>query len=149
MAKNTQKNQLESNKKARKKYTEKNFKYQTVCFKIEEIEEINAYCEKYGIAKNTWSTLTETVPFECIECSYINIHGSHCLAGSSYYYTTSSTSSDYIYPYLREHFLVGGDCHLFKVYIKLNVFLAPRFFKHKQRKAYIYAYLCPYHPGPP
>lgn len=54
MAKNTQKNQLESNKKARKKYTEKNFKYQTVCFKIEEIEEINAYCEKYGIAKNTF-----------------------------------------------------------------------------------------------
>lgn len=54
MAKNTQKNQLESNKKARKRYTEKNFKYQTVCFKIEEIEEINAYCEKYGIAKNTF-----------------------------------------------------------------------------------------------
>ncbi len=54
MAKNTQKNQLESNKKARKKYTEKNFKYQTVCFKIEEIEAINAYCEKYGIAKNTF-----------------------------------------------------------------------------------------------
>ncbi len=54
MAKNTQKNQLESNKKARKKYTEKNFKYQTVCFKIEEIAEINAYCEKYGVAKNTF-----------------------------------------------------------------------------------------------
>lgn len=54
MAKNTQKNQLESNKKARKKYTEKNFKYQTVCFKNEEIEEINAYCEKYGLAKNTF-----------------------------------------------------------------------------------------------
>ena len=54
MAKNTQKNQLESNKKARKKYTEKNFKYQTVCFKIEEIEEINAYCKKYGIPKNTF-----------------------------------------------------------------------------------------------
>ena len=40
MAKNTQKNQLECNKKARKTYTDKNFKYQTVCFKIEEIEEI-------------------------------------------------------------------------------------------------------------
>ena len=39
MAKNTQKNQLECNKKARKTYTDKNFKYQTVCFKIEEIEE--------------------------------------------------------------------------------------------------------------
>ena len=54
MAKNTQKNQLESNRKARKKYTEKNFKYQTVCFKIEEIEAINEYCEKHGIAKNTF-----------------------------------------------------------------------------------------------
>ena len=40
MAKNTQKNQLECNKKARKTYTDKNFKYQTVCFKIEEIEDI-------------------------------------------------------------------------------------------------------------
>ncbi|MBO5828898.1 MAG: hypothetical protein J6R59_10675 [Paludibacteraceae bacterium] len=54
MAKNTQKNQLESNKKARKKYTEKNFKYQSICFKIEEIEAINAYCENHGIAKNTF-----------------------------------------------------------------------------------------------
>ena len=54
MAKNTEKNQLESNRKARKKYTEKNFKYQTVCFKIEEIEEINAYCERHGIPKNTF-----------------------------------------------------------------------------------------------
>ena len=54
MAKNTQKNQLESNKKARKKYTEKNFKYQTICFKNEEIEEINAYCKEQGIPKNTF-----------------------------------------------------------------------------------------------
>lgn len=49
-----EKNQMECNKKARKKYTEKNFKYQTVCFKNEEIEKINAYCEKHGIAKNTF-----------------------------------------------------------------------------------------------
>ena len=54
MAKNTQKNQAEYNKKARKKYNDNNFKYQTVCFKIEEIEEINAYCERHGIAKNTF-----------------------------------------------------------------------------------------------
>lgn len=54
MAKNTQKNQLECNKQARKRYTEKNFKYQTVCFKNEEIEAINAYCEKHGIPKNTF-----------------------------------------------------------------------------------------------
>lgn len=53
MAKNTQKNQLESNKQARKKYNDKNFKYQTVCFKIEEIEEINKYCEENKIPKNT------------------------------------------------------------------------------------------------
>lgn len=54
MAKNTQKNQMECNRQARKRYTEKNFKYQTVCFKIGEIEEINAYCEANGIAKNTF-----------------------------------------------------------------------------------------------
>lgn len=54
MAKNTRKNQLECNKQARKKYTEKNFKYQTVCFKIEELEDINAYCESQGIPKNTF-----------------------------------------------------------------------------------------------
>lgn len=54
MAKNTQKNQIKSSRKARKKYTEKNFKYQTVCFKNEEIEEINAYCKKQGVPKNTF-----------------------------------------------------------------------------------------------
>ena len=53
MAKNTEKNQLEYNKAARKRYTEKNFKYQTVCFKIEELEAIENYCKEHGIAKNT------------------------------------------------------------------------------------------------
>lgn len=53
MAKNTERNQLESNKQARKKYNEKNFKYQTVCFKITELEDINAYCKENNIAKNT------------------------------------------------------------------------------------------------
>lgn len=53
MAKNTEKNQKECNKKARKKYTEKNFKYQSVCFKVAELEAINKYCEDMGIAKNT------------------------------------------------------------------------------------------------
>lgn len=48
-----EKNQMECNKKARKKYKEKNFKYQTVCFKIEEIEAVNTYCEAHGIPKNT------------------------------------------------------------------------------------------------
>ena len=42
MAKNTRRNQLESNRKARKKYDKENFKYQSVCFKIEEIEAIKA-----------------------------------------------------------------------------------------------------------
>mgnify|MGYP003304824039 CR=1 FL=1 len=54
MAKNTRKNQLECNKQARKKYDKENFKYQSVCFKIKELEEINAYCERQGIPKNTF-----------------------------------------------------------------------------------------------
>lgn len=48
-----EKNQMECNKRARKKYAEKNFKYQSVCFKITELEEIEAYCAKHNIAKNT------------------------------------------------------------------------------------------------
>lgn len=46
-------NQLECNKKARKKYNEKNFKYQSVCFKITELEDIEAYCKENNVAKNT------------------------------------------------------------------------------------------------
>ena len=38
------------NKKA---YEQKYFKYQNVCFKIEEMEEIEAYCAEHDIAKNT------------------------------------------------------------------------------------------------
>lgn len=53
MAKNTRKNQAEYNKEARKKYNKANFKYQTVCMKITELEEIEAYCKENGIAKNT------------------------------------------------------------------------------------------------
>lgn len=54
MAKTTrEKNQMECNKRARKKYAEKNFKYQTVCFKIKELEDIEEYCATYGIPKNT------------------------------------------------------------------------------------------------
>ena len=54
MAMTTQeKNRLPCNKEARKRYKEKNFKYQTVCFKITELEDIDAYCEEYGVAKNT------------------------------------------------------------------------------------------------
>lgn len=54
MAKTTrEKNQMECNKEARKKYKEKNFKYQTVCFKIKELEDIEAYCTEHGIPKNT------------------------------------------------------------------------------------------------
>ena len=34
-------------------YEKKNFKYQNVCFKIEEMEEIEAYCTENNIAKNT------------------------------------------------------------------------------------------------
>ena len=49
-----EKNRMECNKKARKRYNQKNFKYQSICFKIEVLEEINAYCEKHGIPKNTF-----------------------------------------------------------------------------------------------
>ena len=52
MAKSLQeRNRMECNRKARKKYDKANFKYQTVCFKIEEIEAINDYCERHGIPK--------------------------------------------------------------------------------------------------
>lgn len=53
MAKNTRKNQLECNKEARKRYNKANFKYQSVCMKITELEDIEAYCKENKIAKNT------------------------------------------------------------------------------------------------
>ena len=53
MAKNTRKNQAEYNKEARKKYNKANYKYQSVCMKIAELEDIEAYCKENGIAKNT------------------------------------------------------------------------------------------------
>lgn len=34
-------------------YEKKNFKYQNVCFKIAEMEEIEAYCTENNMAKNT------------------------------------------------------------------------------------------------
>lgn len=37
----------------RKEYEKKAFKYQNVCFKMEEMEEIEAYCKDNGTAKNT------------------------------------------------------------------------------------------------
>lgn len=37
----------------RKEYEKKNFKYQNVCFKIEEMDDIEAYCKENKIAKNT------------------------------------------------------------------------------------------------
>lgn len=55
MAKSLQeRNRMECNRKARKKYDKENFKYQSVLFKIEEIEAINDYCERHGIPKNTF-----------------------------------------------------------------------------------------------
>lgn len=38
----------------KKEYEKKTFKYQNVCFKIAEMEEIEAYCKENGIAKNTF-----------------------------------------------------------------------------------------------
>ena len=48
-----EKNQMECNKEARKRYDKKNFKYQTVSFKVTELEEIEAYCKENNVAKNT------------------------------------------------------------------------------------------------
>lgn len=48
-----ERNQMECNKEARKRYKEKHFKYQTVCFKIEEINCIDSYCAENNIPKNT------------------------------------------------------------------------------------------------
>lgn len=44
---------MQCNREARKRYNEKNFKYQTVCFKNAELEAINTYCKENGIPKNT------------------------------------------------------------------------------------------------
>lgn len=48
-----EKNQMECNKRARQKYKEKNFKYQTVLFKIKEMEHIEEYCKENNMPKNT------------------------------------------------------------------------------------------------
>ena len=52
MAKNTEKNALECNKRAREKYIAENYTRVTVRFRNEEMEELNAYCEKHGLSKN-------------------------------------------------------------------------------------------------
>lgn len=39
-------------KKEYKEYNKENFKYQSICFKVEELEEINEYCRKNDIPKN-------------------------------------------------------------------------------------------------
>ena len=46
---------MNTNKKiqAKKEYEKKKFKYQNVCFKIEEIETIDLYCKENNIARNT------------------------------------------------------------------------------------------------
>jgi len=49
-----EKNQMECNKNARKEYEKKNYKRQTVLFKITELEDIEAYCEENNIPKNTF-----------------------------------------------------------------------------------------------
>lgn len=48
-----EKNQMECNKQARKKYNQKNYKYQSVVFKITELEDIETYCKENNIPKNT------------------------------------------------------------------------------------------------
>lgn len=53
MAKNTEKNRLPANVKARKEYEKRNYKRQTVLFKNAEMEEIESYCKKNETPKNT------------------------------------------------------------------------------------------------
>lgn len=48
-----ERNQMECNKNARKKYDKKNYKNQIVCFKIAELEDVEAYCTENNIPKNT------------------------------------------------------------------------------------------------
>lgn len=40
-------------KTKRSLYEKKNFKYQNVCFKLSEMEEIETFCKENGIPKNT------------------------------------------------------------------------------------------------
>lgn len=41
------------NTDSKKEYEKRNFKYQNVCFKLSEMEEIETYCRENGIPKNT------------------------------------------------------------------------------------------------
>ena len=49
-----EKNAMECNRRARKEYEKRNYKRQTILFKIEELEAINAYCAENKIPKNTF-----------------------------------------------------------------------------------------------
>lgn len=49
-----EKNQMECNKKARKEYEKRNYKRQTILFKITELEDIEKYCKENNIPKNTF-----------------------------------------------------------------------------------------------
>lgn len=51
---NREKNAMPCNKKARKEYEKRNYKRQTVLFKITELEEIDRYCMENNIPKNTF-----------------------------------------------------------------------------------------------
>lgn len=46
-------NRMKCNKQARKKYNNANYKYQSICFKIDELQAINQYCKENNIPKNT------------------------------------------------------------------------------------------------
>lgn len=41
------------NTDSKKEYEKRNFKYQNVCFKLSEMEEIETYCKENRIPKNT------------------------------------------------------------------------------------------------
>ena len=52
----------------KREYEKKHFKHQNVCSKLEEMEEIETYCKRYGVAKNT---LIREAVMEFIKYPYI------------------------------------------------------------------------------
>ena len=58
----------ESKQDVKREYEKKHFKYQNVCFKSEEMEKIETYCKRYGVAKNA---LIREAVMEFIKYPYI------------------------------------------------------------------------------
>ena len=66
-----EKNAMQFNKDARKRYTEKNLKYRTDCMKKTEIEEVEAYCEENNIPNVAYNVNT-AVELKCENTAIIS-----------------------------------------------------------------------------